>query len=402
MAQKERIFTRDFTIDAVISLCCSLNYFTLLINITGYASFAFGADPAAGGTAAGIYVIGGLLSRVLIGKYVELVGRKKMLIAGLLLAVVMSASYFFVTSMAMLYVVRFIHGMSYGLSSTCTSDIVAKLVPPSRRGEGLGYFFLGTTIACAIGPLLGMSLGQAHNYDGVFTVGLVMYSISLILALFIRVPEEDLTEEQKAEARSFSVHNLFQWSAVPLAVTVMVFYFSYSGVLSFISEYAEEIDMVEAATYFYLAVAAGTLISRIFAGRIYDSRGPNIVMIPAFVCFIVGMVVFAEAPNEVLFLGAGFIIGFAISIVFSICQSIVVARSPPRRYGVTTSTFSALNDLGTGIGPSVLGILITAIGYQNMYLTCAGVACVSMLMYWTIHGRKEGNRPGRDIVQDSD
>ena len=101
MAQKERIFTRDFTIDAVISLCCSLNYFTLLINITGYASFAFGADPAAGGTAAGIYVIGGLLSRVLIGKYVELVGRKKMLIAGLLLAVVMSASYFFVTSMAM-------------------------------------------------------------------------------------------------------------------------------------------------------------------------------------------------------------------------------------------------------------------------------------------------------------
>ena len=73
MAQKERIFTRDFTIDAVISLCCSLNYFTLLINITGYASFAFGADPAAGGTAAGIYVSGGLLTPVLIGKNVELV-----------------------------------------------------------------------------------------------------------------------------------------------------------------------------------------------------------------------------------------------------------------------------------------------------------------------------------------
>ncbi len=400
--RQERIFTRDFVLDAIISFCCSLNYFTLLINITGYASLEFGADPAAGGTAAGIYVIGGLLSRVLIGKYVELVGRKRMLICGLALAVVMSASYFFVSSIAMLYVVRFIHGMSYGLSSTCTSDIVAKLVPPSRRGEGLGYFFLSVTIACAIGPLLGMTLGNSQNYDGVFTVGLVMYSIALLMAIIMRVPEETLTDEQKAEARSFSIHNLFQWSAVPLAVTVMVFYFSYSGVLSFISEYAAEIDMVSAATYFYLAVAAGTLISRLFAGRIYDSRGPNIVMIPAYVGFIVGMAIFATTSNEALFLGAGFIIGFGISIVFSICQSIVVSRSPPRRYGVTTSTFSALNDLGTGIGPSVLGILITAIGFRDMYLTCAGIACVSLLMYWVIHGRKEGNRPGRDIQQESD
>lgn len=397
---KERIFTRDFMLDTIISLCCSLNYFTLLINITGFAAFEFGADPAAGGTAAGIYVIGGLLSRVCIGKYVELVGRKKMLIAGLGLAVLMSASYFFVSSMAMLYVVRFVHGMAYGLSSTCTSDIVAKLVPPSRRGEGLGYFFLSVTIACAIGPLLGMTLGNSHNYTGVFTVGLVMYTIAIIMALIMHVPEETLTEDQKAEARSFKPSNLFQASAVPLALTVMVFYFAYSGVLSFISEYAAEIDMVTAATYFYLAVAAGTLISRFFAGRIYDARGPNIVMIPAYLGFVVGMALFATTSNEAVFLGAGFIIGIGISIVFSICQSIVVSRSPPRRYGVTTSTFSALNDLGTGVGPTILGVLITAIGFRDMYLTCAFVGVVSFLMYWFIHGRKKGNMPGRDIVQD--
>lgn len=399
---KERIFTRDFTLDAIISFCCSLNYFTLLINITGFASYEFGADAAAGGTAAGIYVIGGLLSRVLIGKYVELIGRKRLLIVGLALAVVMSATYFFVSSMAMLYVIRFFHGMCYGLSSTCTSDIVAKLVPPSRRGEGLGYFFMSVTVACAIGPLLGMTLGSSQNYTGVFTVGVVMYTVALILALFIRVPEESLTEEQRAEARSFRISNLFQRSAVPLAVTVMVFYFSYSGVLSFISEYAEEIDMVEAATYFYLAVAAGTFISRLFAGRIYDVKGPNVVMIPAYVGFMVGMALFATTSNVALFLGAGFIIGFGVSIVYSICQSVVVSRSPPRRYGVTTSTFSALNDLGTGIGPSVLGILITAVGYRDMYLICVGIAFVSLLMYWFIHGRKEGSKPGREIVQESD
>lgn len=398
----ERIFTRDFTLDMMISLCCSLNYFTLLINITGFAAFRFGSDTAIGGTAAGIYVIGGLLSRIVAGKYIEMVGRKKMLLIGLSFALVMSTTYFFVSSIAMLMAIRFLHGMSYGISSTCTSDIVAKLLPQSRRGEGLGYFFLSITIACAIGPLLGMTLGSSQNYDAVFLVGLVMYSLALVMALILRVPEETLTEEQIREAKSFTLNSMFQRSALPLALTVMVFYFSYSGVLAFIASYSEEIGLVETATYFYLSVAAGTLLSRIYAGRIYDEKGPNKVIIPAYVGFIVGMTIFATTSDSLLFLFSGFIIGIGVSIVFSICQSIVVSRTPPRRYGVTTSTFSALNDLGTGLGPSILGILIAAVGFRDMYLVCAFIAFASFLMYWGIHGMRHGHLPGREIQQEGE
>lgn len=398
----ERIFTRDFTLDMMISLCCSLNYFTLLINITGFAAFRFGSDTAIGGTAAGIYVIGGLLSRIVAGKYIEMVGRKKMLLIGLSFALVMSTIYFFVSSIAMLMAIRFLHGMSYGISSTCTSDIVAKLLPQSRRGEGLGYFFLSITIACAIGPLLGMTLGSSQNYDAVFFVGLVMYSLALVMALILRVPEETLTEEQIREAKSFTLNSMFQRSALPLALTVMVFYFSYSGVLAFIASYSEEIGLVETATFFYLSVAAGTLLSRIYAGRIYDEKGPNKVIIPAYVGFIIGMTIFATTSDSLLFLFSGFIIGIGVSIVFSICQSIVVSRTPPRRYGVTTSTFSALNDLGTGLGPSILGILIAAVGFRDMYLVCAFIAFASFLMYWGIHGRRLGHLPGRQIQQEGE
>ena len=94
--QRERLFTKDFMLDTVISLCCSLNYFTLLINITGFAMSTFGASSTEAGLAAGIYVIGGLISRVTLGKYVEMVGRKRMLMLGLTIALVMSVTYFFV------------------------------------------------------------------------------------------------------------------------------------------------------------------------------------------------------------------------------------------------------------------------------------------------------------------
>ncbi len=396
------MFTKDFLLDAAISLCCSLNYFTLLINITGFATVTFGASSVEGGLAAGLYVIGGLISRVCLGKYIEMVGRKRMLIFGLIIALVMSATYFFVSSMAMLYVIRFLHGTAYGLSSTCTSDIIARLVPRERRGGGLGYFLLSITIATAIGPFLGMSFGQNGDYDAVFTVGLVMYSVALVLALFLRVPEEILTEEQRTQACSFDLRQLFQFSAVPLALTCMVFYFAYSGVLSFISFYAAEINMVEAATYFYLAVSVGTLLSRLTTGKIYDVRGPNVVMYPAYVAFFVGMIAFSQASSAWLLLLAGFVIGYGVSIVYSVDQSIVVSKSPAHRYGVTMSTFAAIVDLGSGLGPSILGLVLSFIGYREMYFICAFVSLISLVMYWSIHGRRHGMNPGMSIDIEED
>lgn len=396
--QRERLFTKDFVLDTAISLCCSLNYFTLLINITGYAMLTFGATSTEAGLSAGIYVIGGLISRVTLGKYVEMVGRKKMLILGLSIALIMSVTYFFVSSMAVLYIVRFLHGTAYGISSTCTNDIIARILPQSRRGEGLGYFLLSVTIATAIGPFLGMGFGQDGNYTAVFTVGLIMYSVALVLALFLKVPEETLTEEQKAEARSFDLKHMFQFSAVPLAITCMVFYFAYSGVLSFISSYAEAIDLVEAAMYFYLAVAVGTLISRLTTGKIYDSRGPNIVMFPAYIAFFVGMVAFSQATSAVVLLCAGFVIGYGVSIVYTINQAIVVSKSPARRYGVTTSTFAAIVDLGSGLGPSIMGMILAFAGYREMYLICAFISLISLVMYWFIHGRRYGKEPGKAIT----
>ena len=389
MTRKESLFTKDFLLVAAITLCSSLNYFTILINITAFAITSFGATTAEAGVSAGLYVIGGLASRLLLGKYVELVGRKRMLIIALTGALLMSFTYFFVSTLYMLYAIRLLHGMTYGVASTCTSDIIARIVPPSRRGEGLGYYALSITVSTAVGPLLGMTLSS--DYDMVFTVGLVMYTMALLFAFLTKVPEETLTKEQIREAKSFTLSNMLQLSALPLGFVTMVFFLAYSGVLSFISAYAAEIDMIRTASFFYIAVSAGTLLSRLTTGKVFDRRGPDGIITVGYIMFIIGMVTFSRTSSDILFLLSGFGLGYGMSIVFAVCQASVIARSPVHRYGVTTSTFSAIVDLGSGVGPMILGLIIPLMGYRDMYLTCAALGAVSMFMYWLLRPRNERN-----------
>lgn len=385
---REVIFTKDLVLDMGVCMCCSLNYFLLLIVMVGFSASAFGSSTAEGGLAAGLYVVGGLISRFFFGKYTELLGRKRMLVISISLSVVVSLAYFVVDSMMMLHLIRLVHGMIFGISSTCTADIAARLIPASRRGEGLGYYYLSVTFAMAIGPLIGMHYGALEDYTMVFTIGLAVYVLATVFSILMHVPEEDLTEEQKKEAKSFTFNNLVQPSAIPLGLTCMVFYFAYSGVLAFIIQYTQGSPVEEVSSLFYLAVAVGTLLSRMTAGRIFDEHGPNIVIIPAFLAFTAGIVIYALTADPGWFLFSGFLMGFSVSIVYSICQTIVVNESPAYRYGVTVATIGSVCDLGLGFGPYILGIILVSTGYIDMYLICAAVGLVSMAMYWAVHGHR--------------
>ena len=114
-----RIVTRDFLIALTILMCCSMNFFLILINLQDFVQDNLGGSTFDAGVAAGLYVFGGITSRMLFGKYIELVGRKRMLIASLMLAAMASLAYFAVTTTVMMFILRFLHGMTYGIASSC-------------------------------------------------------------------------------------------------------------------------------------------------------------------------------------------------------------------------------------------------------------------------------------------
>jgi MFS family permease len=160
-------------------------------------------------------------------------------------------------------------------------------------------------------------------------------------------------------------------------------------VLSFITFYAKELKLVEAASFFFVIYAIMVLVSRPLTGRLFDIKGANLVIYPALVVFAAGMFLLSQAEHGWTLLVAGAIIGLGYGNYTSSAQAVSVKVTPPQRLGLATSTFFIFVDLGFGIGPYILGFFVPYTGFRGLYMIMVGVILFSMALYYFLHGKKE-------------
>ena len=292
---KSKLWTKDFIIMSVSTFFGGLTFYLLITTLTVYAVEEFNASQSMAGLASSIFVVGALVSRLFAGKYIEIIGRKKMLYGGLFLFLIVMLLYFIVENMNVLLLIRFVHGAAFGVFTTAIAAVVMDIIPNERRGEGISYFSLSITLAMAVGPFLGLYLSQQVSFTMIFVVCTLFSLISTIILLFVHIPEGDITKEQLEAMKGFKLKDFFEIKAVPISIIIAIMGFAYSGILSFINSYAKEIDLIDTASFFFIVYAVFILISRPFTGRLLDKKGDNIVIYPALVLFVIGLVILNQA-----------------------------------------------------------------------------------------------------------
>jgi MFS family permease len=385
---KPRLWTKDFLIVASLNFFVAINFYLLMVTVSGYAMENFHSSPGEAGLSVGIFVIGALISRLICGKWIERVGRRRMLYAGLVLSLVMTVSYLAANGVLFLLVVRFLHGLAFGIAATTAGTIVADIVPKQRLGEGLGYFMLSVTLATAIGPFLAMFMIQHSSFTIIFIVASISAALSLASALFLSVPEIELTEEQLKATKGFGFRSFLEFKAILISIFCGTIYFCYSSVISFITPYSKEIHLMEAASLFFVVYAIAVLISRPYTGRLFDSRGENATMYPAILVFVAGMILFGQARHGYVLLVAAALLGFGSGAIQSVSQAISVKVAPRHRIGLATATFFLFLDAGAGVGPFVCGLFVPVAGYRGVYAGGAVVSFACLFLYYLFHGRR--------------
>ncbi|WP_370223295.1 MFS transporter [Cytobacillus sp.] len=381
-----KLWTKDFIIVSSVNFFLTLIFYLLMVTIAVFAVGYYSATTSQAGLVTGIFIIGTLIGRLYIGRAIDNIGRKKTLFIGLIFFTLTTLLYFVNAGIAFLLTTRFIHGIALGVASTATGTIAAQIIPAARKGEGIGYFSMSTTLATAVGPFIGLLMMQKVSFQLIFAFCLAIGIIALITSFFLYVPA---TETSGVKKQGFQISSFIEPKAVPIAFITLAIAFGYSGVLSFINFYAIEVDLVKAASFFFLIYSAAVLVSRPFTGRLMDLKGANYVMYPAFILFAAGMFVLSTANSSFTLLLAGALIGLGFGNMQSCTQAVAVKLTPAHRMGLATSTFFIFLDAGLGFGPYLLGFIIPITGYGSLYGIMAIFVLLSAILYYFLHGKKE-------------
>ncbi|WP_294610119.1 MFS transporter [uncultured Gilliamella sp.] len=397
-----KLWSVDFVVVSAINLFVLINYYMLLVTIGNYVVDTFAASKSIAGLVTGMMVIGCLVGRFITGFFLEMIGCKKALFVGIIGFIITMALYLTAFNLPLLILIRFISGIFVGVIGTVTGTIVVYVVPPNRRGEGISYFSLSTILATALGPFAGILLVQYVHFNILFYFGIVIGAICLFIAYQLKanklVISKPQTQANNQRASWLQLSSYIEPSVLRISFIVMLVSIGYATIQAYLSFYAQELDLMEAASFFFAIYAIFILISRPFSGRLFDLKGENVIIYPTLLLLTIGFIVLSVAYNTWLLLLSSALIGLGFGNFQSTAQAIAVKVAPHHKVGQATSTYFILFDFGIGLGPYFMGLLIPYIRYHGLYLVCALISLLAIVLYFFLHGN---HKPTITILEES-
>ncbi|MFD2445308.1 MFS transporter [Bacillus sp. CGMCC 1.16607] len=378
---KEKIWTRDFT------LICFSNFFIFIgfqITLPTIPLFVekLGGNDQLIGIVVGIFTFSALLIRPFAGHALESWGRRKVYLLGLAIFVISVGSYGIAGSLFFLFFMRTVQGIGWGFSTTASGTIATDIIPANRRGEGMGYYGLFGNLALAFGPTLGLALVGKISFTQIFLICATLGLIALILSSRIQFKKAE-TVKVKSSSKKWDV---FEKTAIRPSLLLFFITFTFGGIAAFLPIYTSQ-KGIYGIQWYFLLYALALMVTRTFAGKIYDVKGHKAVFPPGALLIVIAMLLLGWLPNSLSLYLAGILYGLGFGMIQPGLQAWSVQASPPNRRGMATATFFSFFDLGIGVGAIIFGQVAYLFGYPSIYYTAAFSVFLSILLYYFVLGK---------------
>ncbi|MFD0905221.1 MFS transporter [Actinomadura sediminis] len=340
----------------------SLTGFFLLMSVVPMYARDGGAGEVGAGLATGTLMLTTVLAELGLPRLIRRFGHRTVLAAGFLLLGLPSLALPASDGMPMIIAVSLVRGLGFAVAVVATGAMAAALVPPERRGEGLGLYGIMTGAPSVLALPLGVWLAEQVGYAPVFVAGAVL-SLAALAAL-PGLPGRTGTGGTDEPAFGIGAglrSAVLVFPAVAFAATSMA-----SGVL---------ITFLPAVTGLAagaLLVQAGTAtFARWWAGRAGDRHGAGRLLLPAVAVAGVGigLLVFVPAPAAVfpamVLFGAGFGIAQNASL------AMMYEKVPLSGYGTVSAIWNIGFDGGMGVGGAAFGVAADQAGYPVSFALTA-------------------------------
>lgn len=367
----------------VTALGAIINVFN---TVADHMALGIGLEAIAAGLLISVYALGSLISVVLTSAIADRLGKRRFILASLLLLAIGCAVLAVDSGPFALYLGLFCFGFGFSPSEAMSSALLND-ENPKKESLWMNISQAGFSIGAIIGPLLTMAyLKRYANYHGVFLLaGLLSLLFLALLAITGRGRFQPGPRAAQVPLNMFSVFRDGRFRMLALTIFLYIGYESVAPAYikqAFLSAGQEETLAAMMISLFWGSMIVGRLLGAALTGKEFQS-------IRAFTFIAaLGFLLIIFAGTTAIRILAVVLIGFGCGPVWPMLIALA-ARQFPERTGAAIGMMMLGCMAGFAIFPTLIGTLPGSL--TMTFLICAVLAALVILAVSLV--LKEEKRP---------
>ena len=369
--EPEKLWNKGYVTILLLSMVNHASSQMITPIVSKYA-ISVGATVAAAAAISGLMSLAALFTRPFAGIFSDRSSKKGIIaVSGTATAICMYL-YSISGSVEMMSVVRLFHGVFFSFSTVALLAINTIFIPKDKLGEGIGWSVVTTTLATALGPNIGLWLVDNLGYGACFTAAAVGTFVPSMAFLLIPCGQQP---RRAPGPRRVGISDFISFQILPYAVLTGLFSCCNGIVNSFLALVGDERG-IEGVGVFFTAYSVIMIVTRPVTGKLYDRKGIKFLLYPCVALASLSMLLLGKAVSAWAVMLAGALKALGQGSGVPSIQAHCLKQLGRDKAGIVSSTCYMGNDIGNALGPAVGGMLVTHMGYENMFLTIAAALIV--------------------------
>lgn len=373
------LWTKDYILVFISNLFLFFSFYMLLPVLPFYLIDNMGTSESIAGIVLSLYTISALTIRPFSGFLVDTFSRKPLYLicyAGFCLVFV---GYIVATTLLFFIVLRIVHGLVFGVSTVSGSTVAVDIMPSERRGEGIGYYGMASSLAMAAGPVLGLWLFQNYTFTVIFEASFVVSLLGFIAIIGIKPIKKIIPDDAEKPALSWDRFILLK--ALPCVALFFLIGIGYGSMTNFIGLYSDQTAFDGNAGLFFMILAVGVILARLISAKSINQGKVVQVIYIGSILLVISFGMFAVCTNLFLYYLIALLCGAGIGYINPAFQTMFINLARHNQRGTANATYFTFWDMGIGIGIAAGGTIIEKLSFEWLFGICAILIVIGIVYF---------------------
>ena len=354
---------------------------------------AHGATATGVGLIIGAHMVAAGVGSLPLGRASDLWGRRRLMLAGLVLSAVTSLLLPLFEGELALMTVYGLAGIGVAAFTPAALSLVGDNAPPDRIGHAYAWYSTAHYGAIAVGPFLGGLVAQWAGYRAAFVASALGIAVALAVAHVMLRGAVAATSARSGTTFAEVRRNASVWAGWIASVSGL---FIQGVVFPFFPLLADERGLGPAAIgIVFLTLGLTNTAARFPAGWLIDrTRRASLYSIAGILMASIATAVLPRAGGYATTLALVAVIGTASGVAFVGISVGLAASSTAATRGFVMGGYSTSLYLGFALGSFALGPVITHYGYDVAFLFGGAVGAAGTLAAAVLWSMKRVASPG--------